>query len=166
MSVPGLLLDLNVILDFLQDRQPHARHADLLFSAGAGSRVALWVSGDAPSTLFHVLERQFRQDREPRPSLRAQELIRTLLTRVSVAPVTKEALQRAIDWGMEDFEDAIQAACALEAGVGWVVTRDGAGYRDLPPNMLAVMSPAEALAHLDVRSAPARPGRVRRKAGR
>lgn len=120
MSVPGLLLDLNVILDFLQDRQPHARHADLLFSAGARSRVSLWISGDAPSTLFYVVERKFRQDREPRPSLRAQELIRTLLARVSVAPVTKEALERAIDWGMEDYEDAIQAACALEVGVGWI----------------------------------------------
>jgi predicted nucleic acid-binding protein len=166
MSVPAILLDLNVILDFLQGREPHARHADLLFSAAAQSRVSLWITGDAPSTLFYVLERQFRQDREPRPSLRAQELIRTLLARISVAPVTKEALQRALDWCMEDYEDAIQAACALDSGVGWIVTRDGAGYRDLPPNLLAVLSPAEALAHLDARPGTARSRSTRRKAGR
>jgi hypothetical protein len=62
-----------------------------------------------------------------------------------VAPVTKASLERALGFGMEDYEDAIQAASAVEAGVGTLVTRDGSGYRDLPPDLLAVLTPLEAL---------------------
>ena len=145
MTGPQCLLDLNVILDFFQDRAPHAEHAERLFAAAQERRVSLWISGDAPSTLCYVLEKQFRQHRENKPNLKAQGIIRRLLDKVSVAPVTKSALERAISFGMEDYEDAIQASAAVEAGVGTLVTRDLSGYRDLPPELLAVLSPLEAL---------------------
>lgn len=153
MTSLGLLLDLNVILDFLQDRQPHSQYAGRLFAHAARSEAFLWISGDAPSTLFYVLERAFRQEREPQPSLRAQALIRTLLARVSVAPVTQEVLERALGWAMVDYEDAILAACAVEAGLQMIVTRDGAGFQDLPPQRVAIVSPVEALARLEARPA-------------
>jgi predicted nucleic acid-binding protein len=145
MTVPRCLLDLNIILDFFQDRAPHAEHAEQLFAAAQEQRVSLWISGDAPSTLCYVLEKQFRQQRENKPHLKAQGIIRRLLDQVSVAPVTKSSLERAISFGMEDYEDAIQASAAVEAGVGTLVTRDLSGYRDLPPDLLAVLSPLEAL---------------------
>jgi len=145
MTAPQVLLDLNVILDFFQDRAPHAEAAERLFAAAREQRLSLWISGDAPSTLCYVLEKQFRQRRESKPHLKAQGIIRRLLDHVSVAPVTKGSLERAISFGMEDYEDAIQAAAALEAGVGTLVTRDLPGYRDLPPGLLAVLSPLEAL---------------------
>jgi len=155
VSAPDFLLDLNVVLDFLQDRPPHAQHAGRLFAAARGALVSLWVSGDAPSTLFYVLERQFRQERVKGASPRAQGCIRDLLKHVSVAPVTKAGLERAIGFGMEDYEDAIQAACAVEAGVGTLVTRDGKGCRDLPAGLLAILTPLEALARVGARTGPA-----------
>jgi predicted nucleic acid-binding protein len=169
VSAVGLLLDLNVVLDFLQARQPHARNADLLFAAAGRSQVSLWISGDAPSTLFYVLERALRQAGDAQPSLRAQGMLRTLLAHVAVAPVSKAALERAIDWGMADYEDAVQAACALEAGLGVLVTRDGSGFQDLPPGLLTILSPGETLAALGRDAGPmlAGPPRARtRRSGR
>jgi len=164
VRAPGFLLDLNVILDFLQDRQPHAQHARSLFAAAQDGRVSLWISGDAPSTLFYVLERQLRQEKVKNPSLEEQGHIRKLLKHVAVAPVTKAGLERATGFGMEDYEDAIQAACAVEAGLGTLVTRDGSGYRDLPRDLLAVLAPLEALARLGAHPGPAedtpRPGKT------
>jgi len=147
---PEFLLDLNVILDFFQNRAPHAEHAERLFAAARELRVSLWITGDAPSTLCYVLEEQFRQNRESRPSLKAQGIISRLLDKVSVAPVTKTSLERALGFGMEDYEDAIQAAAAVEAGVGTLVTRDASGYRDLPLDLLAVLTPLESLGLLGV----------------
>jgi predicted nucleic acid-binding protein len=161
MTSTPILLDLNVILDFLQARQPHSRYADRLFAAAAKSRATLWISGDSPSTIFYVLERSFRQAGEPEPSLQAQKRIRTLLAHVAVAPVTQAVLELAMDWRMVDYEDAIQAACALEAGVGILVTRDRLGFKDLPPTLLAVLSPVEALAILGSNGDSARPRRPR-----
>ena len=145
MTIPQYLLDLNVILDFFQDRMPHADHAERLFTEARAGRVSLWISGDAPSTLCYVLEKQARQRRESKPHLKAQDIIRRLLDKVSVAPVTKNILEQAISFGMKDYEDAIQAAAAVEAGLGTLVTRDASGYRDLPHDLLAVLSPLEAL---------------------
>jgi len=148
VSLPAYLLDLNVILDYLQNRPPHAQDAEDLFVAAKSSKVALWVSGDAFSTLFYVLEREFRQQKRPNSSALAQSKIQGLLKRVSVAPVTKAVLDTAIAYGLDDFEDAIQAVAAVEAGVTTLVTRDADGYDDFPPNTLAVLTPAQALALL------------------
>ncbi len=152
MRIPDFLLDVNVILDYLEDREPHARCAQALFAAAKSSEAKLWVSGDSASTFFHVLEKGFRQGRVKLPSLKAQAAIRSILRHVSVAPVTKAALERALDFHMKDCEDAIQAACAIEAKVGTLVTRDRSGYRDLPPDLLAVLTPAETMARLGARS--------------
>lgn len=148
MSLPAYLLDLNVILDYLQNRPPHAQAAESLFVAAKFSKVALWASGDAFSTLFYVLEREFRQQKRPDSSALAQSKIQGLLKRIAVAPVTKSVLDTAIAYEMDDFEDAIQAVAAVEAGVTTLVTRDANGYDDFPPNALAVLTPAQALALL------------------
>jgi len=146
--IPDYLLDLNVILDYFQDRLPHAQHAEALFLAEQSGRVRLWVSGDALSTLFYLLEREFRQRRQPAPSALAQSKLQGLLKRVRVAPITGPVLDAAFGFGMEDFEDAIQAAAAMEAGVRTMVTRDASGYRDLPADAMAVLTPAQGLALL------------------
>lgn len=50
-------------------------------------------------------------------------------------------LALALEW--PDFEDALQAACALHAGADAIATRNVRGYRELP---LDVLTPAELLA--------------------
>jgi predicted nucleic acid-binding protein len=139
-------------MDYLEDREPHARHAQALFAAAKNSEARLWVSGDTASTIYYVLEKGFRQSRVKLPALKAQAAIRSILQQVSVAPVNKGALERALDFHMKDYEDAIQAACAIEARVGTLVTRDRAGYRDLPRDLLAVLTPPEAMARLGART--------------
>lgn len=144
--MPDLLLDLNVILDLLQDRSPHGQDAEELFKASAASRVRLWVSADAPSTLFFLLERALRKDGRRNASLQAQAMLRKLLGKVLLAPVDGKVLEMAFAFGMEDFEDAIQAASAVACGVRTLVTRDAEGFADLPPDTLAVLTPGQALA--------------------
>lgn len=148
MNRADYLLDLNVVLDLLQNRIPYADHSEALFSATQEQRVRLWVSGDAPSTLFYLLERQFRQSGHKGASALAQGKLRGVLDLLEVAPVNRSVLDTAFSLGMDDFEDAIQAGAALEAGVGVLVTRDQDGYRNIPPGSLAVLSPPEALALL------------------
>ena len=74
-AAPGFPSDVNVILDYLEDREPHARYAQALFAAAKSSEARLWVSGDSASTFYYVLEKGFRQGRVKQPSLMAQAAI-------------------------------------------------------------------------------------------
>ena len=57
-----------------------------------------------------------------------------LLRVVDVVAVEKADFQQASALGLRDFEDAVQAVCALKACVDFIVTRDEADFRgfDIP----------------------------------
>ena len=138
---PRYLLDLNVVLDFLQRREPWYRIARGLFEAERQERVDLYVSADAISTLFY-------QARKSLSATKAATMMEILLQRLRIADVTGAVVQRAFRLGLRDLEDALQAAAALEAGLGVLVSRDAKDYKGLTD--LQVLSPEIALAALEL----------------
>ena len=138
---PRYLLDLNIVLDFLQRREPWVSAARGLFEAERQERVDLYVSADAISTLFY-------QARKSLPATKAALMIELLLQRLRIADVTGAVLQRAFRLGLPDLEDAIQAAAALEAGIGVLVSRDAKDFMGLTD--IQVLSPDIALAALQL----------------
>lgn len=68
-----------------------------------------------------------------------------LLGLVRAVAVDHELLLKAYSLGWEDFEDAVQAVCALEAGADYLVTRNP---DDFEPLTIPVVTPAELLATL------------------
>ena len=145
---PRYLLDLNVVLDFLQRREPWYPAARRLFEAERREKVDLYLSADAVSTLFY-------QARKVLPAAKAATMMEILLNRLRIADVTGAVIHRAFRLGMGDLEDAIQAAAALEAGIGVLVTRDAGDYKELKE--LQVLAPEIALAGLEL----GQPGRPR-----
>ena len=142
MSVkPRYLLDLNIILDYLQRREPWYKTARGLFEAERQERVDLFVSADAISTLFY-------QARKSLSTAKAATMMEILLQRLRMADVTGAVITRAFKLGLGDLEDAIQAAAAIEAGIGVLVSRDANDYKGLLE--LQVLSPEIALAALEL----------------
>ena len=66
----------------------------------------------------------------------------TLLDTLEVLTVDRATIEAAIDSGMTDFEDAVQAAAAQDFGIDIIVTRDKTGFGD---SGLRVYSPEEFL---------------------
>ncbi len=141
------LLDLNIVLDFLQRREPWYLAARGLFEAERQERVDLYVSADAISTLFY-------QARKSLTVAKSTAMIEILLQRLRIAEVTEAVIQRAFRLGLTDLEDAIQAAAALEAGIGVLVSRDVKDFKGLRD--LQVLAPDIALAALELER-PKRP---------
>ena len=136
---PRYLLDLNIILDFLQQRDPWYPFARGLFVAERQERVDLYVSADAISTLFY-------QTRKSLPAAKASMVIEILLKRLRIADVTEAVIQRAFRLGMADLEDAIQVAAALQARIGVLVSRDAKDFKGL--DVIRVCDPEIALSAL------------------
>jgi predicted nucleic acid-binding protein len=137
-----VLLDLNVVLDTLLEREPWRAEADEIWNANRDGRVDAWMSAAALPTLFYVMRKQADL------SL-AHVAVSNCLRSLEIVPVNRATLEMATTFTGSDFEDNLHIACAVEARLDAIVTRDPKGFAGSP---VLVLSPAELLARL--RKAP------------
>lgn len=137
-----IFLDLNVLLDFFLNRLPWAADAAAILQAQQASRVRASVAAFTLPTLFYIL----RKARGAAVALRA---VRGCLDDLDVIPVDRATLEAAYASSGPDFEDNLQLACAIQAGVDIIVTRDPSGFTGAP---VPVLSPADLVARLQAGS--------------
>jgi len=118
-----VLLDTNVILDVLLDRQPHAGASVAVWAAIETGSAQGILAAHAVTTIHYLIRRELGTPR-------AKRTIRTILRVFGVAPIDGPVLQLALDLPLSDFEDAVTAAAAQLAGCHYIVTRDPKGFRD------------------------------------
>jgi len=147
-----ILVDVNVLLDAVLERAPHAEAAAKVWAAVETRRVTGLVPGHGVTTLFYLFSRT-------RGAESARRAVAHLLTVFGVAAVTQATLQRALTLGWTDFEDAVCAAAAEAAGCDLIVTRDPAGF---PASPVQTVDPATALALLAREGMPGRVSEPRR----
>jgi len=133
------LIDINVLLDVLGERQPFLADAERVWTAAETRQVEGLISADSFSTLYYLL----RQASNARTAQRGLSL---LLSVFEIVELDKQIVQQALDSPVRDFEDAVQYHCAVRGKADCIVTRDLRHYRHAE---LPVMSPAAFLAALD-----------------
>lgn len=133
-----ILVDLNVILDVLQNRQPFYEESAHVMDAVVRQQVTGLLAAHSLTTLYYVLHRV--RNRET-----AVAAITGLLDAFTVATVDDAVIRKALSWGWPDFEDAVQMAAAMHAGANYLITRNP---RDFRTDILPVMQPAAFLALL------------------
>src|ERR1041384_799871 len=93
-------LDLNVVLDVVQNRQPHYQNsADVLSRARLGAVEAVLPS-HAITTLYYLIAKAAG-------SARADQTVDWLLTHFDVGVADKAIFRRARQISFADFEDAV-----------------------------------------------------------
>jgi predicted nucleic acid-binding protein len=153
--VTRLLLDVNVVLDFLLDREPFAEAAGRLWANAERRRVEAFVPAHGVTTVFYVTARQ-------RDARFARRVLQDVLSVAAVAAVDDAVLRRALASPCPDFEDAVCLAAAEAAGCAMLVTRDPAGYRGaalpiLDPGAAVALFSGEPPDAVEERSRPRRP---------
>ena len=135
------LLDLNVLLDVIQNRQPHyADSAKVLSAARSGDFDAL-VPFHAVTTLFYLVERA-------QGTSTANQTVDWLLKHFDVPEADKNTLLQARKLKLGDFEDAVVASVAARRGCDFIVSRNAADFSTSP---VKAISPADFLKLLPVR---------------
>ena len=133
-----VLIDLNVILDVVQHRQPHyAASARVLTEARQGHVNAVLPS-HAMTTLYYLVERHTNQ-------VRAEEVVDWMLTHFDVASAGKQDFLAARALPVTDFEDAVVASLAAREGCDYIVTRNEQDFSSVRPPAIA---PSDLLALL------------------
>ena len=131
-----LLIDTNVILDVLADREPFADESAAILSLIELKAVSGFVAAHTVTTIFYLLQKELGLKRARRASM-------DLLKIVEVVPVDHDRLLQALAMNWKDFEDAVQAACAAKIHADYLITRN---REDFARAEVAVRSPAEFLA--------------------
>ena len=135
LAVRKILIDSDVILDLFIAREPHHAIALHFFSrlemdkdaiTAAASPVAL---ANVAYILTKLKHRAF-----------AVCKLRELRTLIGVTPISQAAVDRALARPHRDFEDTLQRECALDNGVGILVTRN---MRDYPKTEVEILSPVD-----------------------
>jgi len=133
------LLDTNVILDVLLAREEAGEQGRAVWQAHEDGRFTGYVCAITPPTVFYVARKLLGKSQTSKVT---GDLVETF----EVCAVDKDVLQSAMKLDMPDFEDAIQSASALAAGLDYVITGD---LRDFKKSPVKSVSPAEFLKLLD-----------------
>jgi predicted nucleic acid-binding protein len=129
------LLDLNVLLDVIQNRQPHyANSAGVVSAARSGEFEAL-MPFHAVTTIFYLIERA--QD-----TATANQTVDWLLQHFEVPAVDKRTLLDARKLKLKDFEDAVVASVAVRDGCDYIISRNAADFSASP---VKAIPPADIL---------------------
>jgi predicted nucleic acid-binding protein len=132
----SVLLDLNIVLDVLQQREPFYEASACVLACAEKGWIEGWVAAHSITTLFRLMARYQSAER-------ARIAIGDLLSLVSIAPVDQKVIERALALPYQDFEDAVQMAAAIRAGTHYLVTRNAQDFKAGP---LPVLAPAELCA--------------------
>lgn len=145
-----VLLDVNIILDVLLNRAPWVTDSAATWDAHRAGEVVAHVAAFAVPTAFYIMRRQS-------DLRRAHEGVRLCLESLEIAPIARSTLQLARRQTGSDYEDNLQIACAVEAGLDAIISRDPAGFAQSP---IPVLTPAALLLQLAAArsNSPAAPG--------
>lgn len=133
-----VLVDLNVLLDVLQRREPHyAASADVLSRVARGE-IQGAVPGHAVTTIYYLVTRFAGR-------ASAERAIDWLLRDLQVVAEDRELFLRARSLEMNDFEDAVVAAAAEKIRCDWIVSRNVDDFAKAP---VPAVTPLELLVGL------------------
>jgi predicted nucleic acid-binding protein len=134
-----ILFDVNVVLDVLLDRRPHAEASAAAFAAVETGVVEGLVAAHAVTTIHYLVRREMS-------GTRARRIMSAILRVFGVATVDGAVIQEALQLPCSDFEDAVTAAAARLARCDYIITRDPRGFHGSPVRFL---TPEAAVPLLD-----------------
>lgn len=130
-----VLLDINVVVDVFLARDPWLADSAAVVQAGLDGKVTSYLSAASLPTIFYIVHRNANL-------AKAHTVIKECLDTFSILPVTRCDLEVAAALPGSDFEDNLQIACAMEAKLDAIVTRNP---MDFAGSQVAVLTPAELL---------------------
>ncbi|MBE9143277.1 PIN domain-containing protein [Planktothrix mougeotii] len=133
-----VLLDTNIILDHLLEREPFADEANRLINGIELKQIQGYMTATTCTDIFYI-------SRKKQGSALVKQALSELLRLLEVCTVDRKIIEIALTSNISDLEDAVQLACALNENLDAIVTRDLQGFVNSP---IAILSAGEVLARL------------------
>lgn len=131
-----LLIDTNIILDFLQKREPYYEDASAIFQLSVDNEVIECVTASSITDIYYLVNKEFKDVKK------TKERIQDLLELITILDVTNKDIHDAIRSEWKDFEDSLQYIVALHNSVDAIITRN---TKDFSESSIPIYSPKEFL---------------------
>lgn len=133
-----VLLDTDVVPDYLSEREPFAQTTGRLFELNVQGAFDGYISGITPINIFYIARKFTGRDK-------LRQALKDLLLTMRVCPVTHAVLSQALTLPFTDYEDAVQHAGATANSLDAIVTRN---LKDYKSATLPIFSPTDFLNEL------------------
>ena len=117
-----ILVDTNIVLDVLLNREPYAKEARIILTKCADREVTGYLAAHSIPNLFYILRKNYSQQER-------RQFLRNLCDIFHISDLNEKKIRSAIEnGGFTDFEDCLQEECAVEAMADYIVTRNPGDY--------------------------------------
>lgn len=130
-----VLVDTNVVIDLMLDREPFSESAAVLFSLVEAGHLRGMLAATTITTIHYLASKAIGHQR-------AKAEINKLLSLFRIAAINRAVLVQALESDWPDFEDAVLYEAALQADAQAIVTRDPKGFKGA---RIAVLAPDECI---------------------
>ena len=133
-----LLIDGSIILDVLQNREPHVVDSAKIWKLCETDQAEGYVSGLTFSNLVYIMRKELSPEK-------VNEVFKSLGLIFRFTDLTVSDLTKAAEQQWDDFEDALQAATAERIHADNIITRN---VKDFKQSKIVAFTPTEFLARL------------------
>ncbi len=133
-----LLIDANILLDVLQNREPHVEDSSIIWKLCETEQVKGYVSTLTFANLVYILRKELTPDK-------VEEVYRALSLIFDFVELSPSDLSKATAMKWNDFEDAVQSVLAEKIQANFIVTRN---IRDFNKSKVVALTPAECIARI------------------
>jgi hypothetical protein len=130
-----VMIDLNVLLDVIQKRDPHFTASGKILGLVAKRKLSGCIAAHALTTIHYIVAK-YAGD------AKAGQTIDWLLSTLKVTPAGQKEFLRARSLNMPDFEDAVVASVAESGHCQYIVSRN---VDDFKNSRIPVITPGELL---------------------
>lgn len=121
--VNRILIDTNVLLDYVLTREPFYEDAKNIVFACADGKVKGCIAAHSISNMFFILRKDYNAEER-------REVLVNLCSIFDVEGIDKVKLMSGLqNEDFLDFEDCLQMECAKAYGAEYIVTRNVADYK-------------------------------------
>jgi predicted nucleic acid-binding protein len=133
-----VLLDTNVVCDWLLKREPWRADAEMIARSLAAGRLECLIAATTVTNVFYIARKLVGREA-------ALEFVSRCLSSFEVWPVDHAALAGAASLPGLDFEDNVQLMVAMQAKADCITSRDAKGFERSP---IRIVSPDQLVAEL------------------
>jgi predicted nucleic acid-binding protein len=132
-----VLLDTNVVLDAIAKREPFYLDAQNVIDLILDNKLDGYITANSITDIFYIAKKHLSQN-----DLRSA--MRSLFTIFSIVDVLGTDCHKALDFPLDDYEDALLIVCGDKTAIDYIITRDKEFLQKAKPS-IPVISPADFL---------------------
>ena len=131
-----ILIDTNVLIDYLSGRKPYFAYADEIIKLCRDSKITGYMAAHSVPNIFFILRKEYNAEER-------RTMIKSLFDILSVSGIDEKTLLAALNReNFKDFEDCLQDECAVEVLADYIVTRN---VKDFANSKITALIPEDFL---------------------